>query len=123
MDNKEYIFKIFQKQGLSFMIYFDDKTNWENFYLTRIIKLPEDKNDSNTESKLNDTKQINITNFSNEDMTLIRSGVLPIRLSSDETDLTDTEYIFEVTITNQDNSVNYFTLQSILEIDFVYNKN
>lgn len=123
MDNKEYIFKIFQKQGLSFMIYFDDKTNWENFYLTRIIKLPEDKNDSNTESKLNDTKQINITNFSNEDMNLIRSGVLPIRLSSDETDLTDTEYIFEVTITNQDNSVNYFTLQSILEIDFVYNKN
>ena len=69
------------------------------------------------------TKQINITNFSNEDMILIRSGVLPIRLSSDETDLTDTEYIFEVTITNQDNSVNYFTLQSILEIDFVYNKN
>ena len=63
MDNKEYIFKIFQKQGLSFMIYFDDKTNWENFYLTRIIKLPEDKNDSNTESKLNDTKQINITIF------------------------------------------------------------
>ncbi len=123
MDNKDYIFKIFQKQGLSFMIYFDDKTNWENFYLTRIIKLPEDKNDSNTESKLNDTKQINITNFSNEDMNLIRSGVLPIRLSSDETDLTDTEYIFEVTITNQDNSVNYFTLQSILEIDFVYNKN
>lgn len=123
MDNNEYIFKIFQKQGLSFMIYFDDKTNWENFYLTRIIKLPEDKNDSNTDSKLNDTKQINITNFSNEDMTLIRSGVLPIRLSSDETDLTDTEYIFEVTITNQDNSVNYFTLQSILEIDFVYNKN
>ena len=123
MDNNEYIFKIFQKQGLSFMIYFDDKTNWENFYLTRIIKLPEDKNDSNTESKLNDTKQINITNFSNEDMNLIRSGVLPIRLSSDETDLTDTEYIFEVTITNQDNSVNYFTLQSILEIDFVYNKN
>ena len=56
-------------------------------------------------------------------MNLIRSGVLPIRLSSDETDLTDTEYIFEVTITNQDNSVNYFTLQSILEIDFVYNKN
>ena len=123
MDNNEYIFKIFQKQGLSFMIYFDDKTNWENFYLTRIIKLPEDKNDSNTESKLNNTKQINITNFSNEDMNLIRSGVLPIRLSSDETDLTDTEYIFEVTITNQDNSVNYFTLQSILEIDFVYNKN
>ena len=123
MDNKDYIFKIFQKQGLSFMIYFDDKTNWENFYLTRIIKLTEDKNDSNTESKLNDTKQINITNFSNEDMNLIRSGVLPIRLSSDETDLTDTEYIFEVTITNQDNSVNYFTLQSILEIDFVYNKN
>ena len=123
MDNKDYIFKIFQKQGLSFMIYFDDKTNWENFYLTRIIKLPEDKNDSNTESKLNDTKQINITNFSNEDMNLIISGVLPIRLSSDETDLTDTEYIFEVTITNQDNSVNYFTLQSILEIDFVYNKN
>lgn len=120
MDNK---FKLYQKEGLSFKIVFKNQANWESYYLSIIVKYTDDLNNNNSNTPIPPIfKKMDSNNFSVEDMNLIRSGVIPCRLSSTQTNIDATDYILQVKITDENNSVSLFILQAELEIKFDYEK-